>query len=124
MCSSITGPSKPKNILTCENCNKQILFYQERICNSGGKIPYGQDGKLHRCLNEPADKELRCSCQRSIQQHWESEPNHIQISEFVTPMHSVVELKTKMRIVVLDCVYQLLNYLHHEKEKSRDKGGV
>jgi hypothetical protein len=121
MCSRIIRPSKPKNILTCENCNKQILFYQKRICNSGGKIPYGQDGKPHQCPNVPANKELRCSCQLSIRQYWESESSHIRTSESVTQIHALMERKTKTIIVALDSFSRLVNYLRLEVERVRNK---
>jgi hypothetical protein len=123
MCSGISGPSKPKNIARCENCNKPILYYQERICNLGKKIAYGQDGKQHLCPNKPADKELRCFCERSSQQYPESEPSYIQRLESATPIHAITELKTKT-IAILDYVSQLLNYLHRKAEKSCYKGGV
>jgi hypothetical protein len=99
MSSNISEPSKPKNVRRCENCNKPILYYQERICNLGKKIAYGQDGKPHQCLNKPADKELRCYCQLSIQQCREREPDHVQISESATQtIQAVRELKAEMRV--------------------------
>jgi hypothetical protein len=122
MPSIIFGPSNPKNVVRCENCNKPILFYQERICNLGERIPYGQDARPHQCPNEPSDKESICFCRRSIHQCRESEANHVE-TESATPIPAVTELKTKT-IVVLDCVSQLLNYLHHEVEKIHGKGEV
>jgi hypothetical protein len=53
MCSSISGPSKPKSVARCEKCNNLILFYKERICNIAEKIAYGQDGRPHQCPNRP-----------------------------------------------------------------------
>lgn len=124
MSSRIFGHSKPKNVVKCENCNESILFYQERICNLGEKIPYGQDGKPHHCPNKPADEELRCFCQRSVQQCWESEPNHVQTLESATQtMQAIRKLKTEMR-VGLDHVSQRFDRLLHQEEKFQYKGGV
>jgi hypothetical protein len=123
MSSIIFEPSNPKNISKCENYNKPILFYQEKICNLGERIPYGQDGKPHQCSSKPADKDSRCFCQYLIQQSWQSEPDLTQESESATPIHAITELNTKT-IVVLECISQLIDHLHQEMEKFRDNGGV
>jgi hypothetical protein len=53
MCSSVSGPSKPKSVARCEKCNNPILCYKERIGNIAEKIAYGQDGRPHQCPNQP-----------------------------------------------------------------------
>jgi hypothetical protein len=83
MSSIIFGPSNPKNVFRCENCNLPILFYQERICNLGKRIPYGQDGKPHQCRDKPDGKDFICYCKSSVEQSGKNKSADAKISESV-----------------------------------------
>ena len=124
MCSSISGPSNPKNVARCRNCNKPILFYQERICNIGEKIAYGQDGRPHQCLNKPADKDLRCYCQGSIKQRGKNKSSDVQISDSVSEAIPAVKDPISEMRFTLDYFIQRPDHLLHQAEKFRSRGGA
>jgi hypothetical protein len=124
MGSSISGLSKPKNILRCEHCNKPIVFYQERICNIGNKIAYGQDGKRHQCSNEPADKEPRCYCQDSIKQRGKNVSSDDQIADSVSEAIRVTEDPISEMRFTLHNFIQQPNRPLHPVEKFQPRGGA
>jgi hypothetical protein len=124
MRSGIFGLSNPKNVARCRNCNKPILFYQERICNIVEKIAYSQDGRLHQCPNEPADKDLRCYCQDSIKQRGKNKPSDDQISDSVSEAIPVVKDSISEMRFTLDNFIQRPDHLLHQVEKFQSRGGA